>query len=174
MKKVIYSLLTLWIVTVFTVQIANADETSTEKEIKAYFYTKEGVAMRNKPDKAGKTLIVIPKNKKVTAVARKDDWYKVTYGKYTGWVLKGYLTKETSKTTTTTTTNKNSSANKGDATTDTKGNVNSGTYVDPNAPKFFQNCTALRKYYPSGVQKGHPAYAGKHDRDKDGWACESK
>ncbi|WP_427138926.1 excalibur calcium-binding domain-containing protein [Psychrobacillus psychrodurans] len=25
---------------------------------------------------------------------------------------------------------------------------------------------------PNGVKKGHPAYASKHDVDKDGWACE--
>ncbi|WP_195248651.1 excalibur calcium-binding domain-containing protein, partial [Turicibacter sanguinis] len=23
-----------------------------------------------------------------------------------------------------------------------------------------------------GVPQGHPAYESKHDRDKDGWACE--
>jgi len=30
----------------------------------------------------------------------------------------------------------------------------------------------LRKKYPEGVPSDHPAYASKHDRDKDGWACE--
>nr|WP_281391844.1 S-layer homology domain-containing protein [Bacillus benzoevorans] len=50
--------------------------------------------------------------------------------------------------------------------------VNSGTYVIPGAPTSFQNCTAMREYYPSGVQSSHPAYASKHDRDNDGWACE--
>lgn len=42
------------------------------------------------------------------------------------------------------------------------------------APKkeSFKNCTELRKKYPNGVKKGHPAYDEKHDRDKDGWACE--
>lgn len=36
----------------------------------------------------------------------------------------------------------------------------------------FKNCTELRKVYPKGVAKGHPAYQLKLDRDKDGWACE--
>lgn len=36
----------------------------------------------------------------------------------------------------------------------------------------FKNCTELRKVYPEGVPEGHPAYHPKHDRDKDGWACE--
>lgn len=168
MKKVFISLLVILIVSAFTLKVANANQASEEREIKAYFYTSDGIAMRNKPDKAGKTLIVIPKNTKVTAIARKDDWYKLTYNKYTGWVLKDYLTKESSATT----TNKSGSTAKGSTTG--KGNVNSGTYVDPNAPKSFKNCTELRVYYPNGVEKGHPAYAGKHDRDKDGWACEVK
>lgn len=53
-----------------------------------------------------------------------------------------------------------------------KPDLSSGTYVIPGAPTSFQNCTAMRKYYPYGVRSSHPAYASKHDRDKDGWACE--
>ena len=52
------------------------------------------------------------------------------------------------------------------------GNVSSGTYVIPGAPTTFKNCDAMRKYYPSGVSKSHPAYAAARDGDKDGWACE--
>ncbi|KZE69130.1 nuclease [Fictibacillus phosphorivorans] len=42
------------------------------------------------------------------------------------------------------------------------------------APKaeYYQNCTELRKVYPNGVPSTHPAYAPKHDRDKDNFACE--
>ena len=36
----------------------------------------------------------------------------------------------------------------------------------------YKNCTLLREVYPEGVPEGHPAYELKHDRDKDGWACE--
>lgn len=57
-------------------------------------------------------------------------------------------------------------------TTPTTGDVNSGTYVLPGAPTSFSNCTEMRKVYPNGVKKGHIAYASKHDRDNDGWACE--
>ncbi|WP_046180348.1 thermonuclease family protein [Domibacillus tundrae] len=42
----------------------------------------------------------------------------------------------------------------------------------PPKKESFKNCTELRKKYPDGVKKGHPAYDSKHDRDKDGWACE--
>lgn len=36
----------------------------------------------------------------------------------------------------------------------------------------FANCTDLRKVYPNGVPKSHPAYQSKMDRDQDGYACE--
>ena len=45
----------------------------------------------------------------------------------------------------------------------------------PTPPKVqsgFKNCTELRKVYPGGVKRGHPAYEKKHDRDGDGYACE--
>ncbi|MGG3452309.1 thermonuclease family protein [Domibacillus aminovorans] len=42
----------------------------------------------------------------------------------------------------------------------------------PPKKESFKNCTELRKKYPDGVPQGHPAYDSKHDRDKDGWACE--
>ncbi|MHD0398747.1 thermonuclease family protein [Staphylococcus simulans] len=38
--------------------------------------------------------------------------------------------------------------------------------------KSYANCTELRKDYPEGVSKDHPAYRSKMDGDKDGWACE--
>ncbi|MFS0688979.1 MBL fold metallo-hydrolase [Sporosarcina sp. 179-K 8C2 HS] len=46
------------------------------------------------------------------------------------------------------------------------------TKPTPATQTNFQNCTELRKVYPKGVGKDHPAYQAKMDRDKDGWACE--
>lgn len=40
------------------------------------------------------------------------------------------------------------------------------------AATSYPNCTAMRRDHPAGVPKGHPAYASKHDRDRDNWACE--
>ena len=37
----------------------------------------------------------------------------------------------------------------------------------------FSNCTELRKVHPNGVGSSHCAYQRKHDRDNDGWACET-
>ena len=39
---------------------------------------------------------------------------------------------------------------------------------------IFPNCKELNTYYPTGVPKGHPAYALARDRDRDDWACERK
>lgn len=36
----------------------------------------------------------------------------------------------------------------------------------------YQNCTEMRKVHPNGVKQGHPAYETRHDRDRDGQACE--
>lgn len=40
------------------------------------------------------------------------------------------------------------------------------------AKEYFKNCTELRKKYPNGVKKGHPAYSEKMDGNKNGFACE--
>lgn len=40
-------------------------------------------------------------------------------------------------------------------------------------PATYANCTELRRAHPDGVPAGHPAYERKHDRDRDGWACET-
>ncbi|MCC5804351.1 thermonuclease family protein [Rossellomorea vietnamensis] len=55
-----------------------------------------------------------------------------------------------------------------------KSSASKATTEEPAAPQqeYYQNCTELRKVYPDGVASDHPAYASKHDRDKDGWACE--
>ena len=46
------------------------------------------------------------------------------------------------------------------------------TTTSSSGTEWFQNCTELRKKYPNGVGKDHPAYQPKMDRYKDGWACE--
>lgn len=61
----------------------------------------------------------------------------------------------------------NSGNDSSSSTTDSSAETSTDVY------ESYQNCTALRAVYPSGVGQDHPAYAPKHDRDKDGWACET-
>lgn len=67
---------------------------------------------------------------------------------------------------------------KGDMDKSTSSETNSTTAPSSTPPaasdgkEYYQNCTELRKVYPDGVPSDHPAYASKHDRDKDNWACE--
>ncbi len=61
-------------------------------------------------------------------------------------------------------------ASTADYTSDNQANDSSSNNVVQ--VESFKNCTELRKVYPNGVGSDHPAYASKHDRDKDGWACE--
>lgn len=60
---------------------------------------------------------------------------------------------------------------KAPSTTTTKPAATPSTSVS-GGQEWFQNCTELRKKYPSGVPQGHAAYQAKMDRDKDGYACE--
>lgn len=59
----------------------------------------------------------------------------------------------------------------GTSSSGSSGSGSTGTSTSTPA-ESFKNCTAMRAVYPSGVGQDHPAYASKHDRDKDGWACE--
>ena len=74
---------------------------------------------------------------------------------------------EENHNTTNTNTNTSNSENSSSPST-----INSNTEVSTSSYEYYKNCTELRAVYPSGVGQDHPAYASKHDRDKDGWACE--
>lgn len=79
-----------------------------------------------------------------------------------------------SNTSANTSSNQSQSTNEGSTTTQHKDDNPNGIYnQESSAPKeSYKNCTLLREVYPDGVPEGHPAYESKHDRDKDGWACE--
>ena len=66
-----------------------------------------------------------------------------------------------------------SSSSKSSSSSSSKSSSNQSSSSSSGGSKEnFKNCTELRKVYPDGVPKGHPAYQGKMDRDKDDWACE--
>lgn len=59
----------------------------------------------------------------------------------------------------------------GSGSNDSSGTASSSAQPE-GSTESYQNCTELRKVYPSGVPSTHPAYDSKHDRDKDNYACE--
>ncbi len=49
------------------------------------------VVLRKEADKESKALQTLPKGEEVSLLAVSGKWYKVSYGKYTGYVMKKYL-----------------------------------------------------------------------------------
>lgn len=49
------------------------------------------VVLRKSPDKESKALQTLPEGEEVTILGTSGDWYKVNYGKYTGYVMKKYV-----------------------------------------------------------------------------------
>lgn len=45
--------------------------------------------------------------------------------------------------------------------------------AEPPGGEYFANCRELRRDYPAGVPRDHPAYRPDLDRDHDGRACEN-
>ncbi|MFZ3591497.1 thermonuclease family protein [Bacillus sp. DJP31] len=68
-------------------------------------------------------------------------------------------------------TSSNTTISSNDSTTDSSSDTSTST-ASSGGTESYKNCTELRKVYPNGVSFDHPAYASKHDRDKDNWACE--
>ena len=48
--------------------------------------------LRQSASKSSQALQTLPKGTKITITGTSGDWYKVTYGKYTGYVMKRYVT----------------------------------------------------------------------------------
>lgn len=67
-----------------------------------------------------------------------------------------------------------SSTSSSNSTTNYKDDNPDGVYTQESIQQkeSYKNCTLLREVYPDGVPEENPAYESKHDRDKDGWACE--
>ena len=69
------------------------------------------VVLRKEADKESKALQTLPEGEEVTLLALSGKWYKVSYGKYTGYVMKKYLDVSSSSTV----ANASAIANLGDA-----------------------------------------------------------
>ena len=53
--------------------------------------------LRNKPDLFGDVMIRIPKGAKVQTIKKEDDYWKVRYGNWTGYLNEMYLSSSTSQ-----------------------------------------------------------------------------
>jgi endonuclease YncB( thermonuclease family) len=116
--------------------------------------------------------------RKFAREARETDKGLWAYGEY--GTTKGDLdpkqttssnTNSSSNNKSSTSSSTNSSTRSSSSKTNSNTNTNS-TQTSSGGSEYFKNCDELRQKYPDGVPEGHPAYAPKHDRDKDGWACE--
>ena len=56
------------------------------------------VVLRKEADKESKALQTLPEGEEVTLLALSGSWYKVSYGKFTGYVMKKYLDVSSSST----------------------------------------------------------------------------
>ena len=63
--------------------VAAAEETAT---------TNAKVHLRKSADKESTSLQTLPEGEEVTLLSTSGSWYKVRYGKYTGYVMKQYIT----------------------------------------------------------------------------------
>ncbi|AVK86992.1 hypothetical protein C3943_13230 [Lysinibacillus sp. B2A1] len=122
-------------------------------------YVVSNLVVRNIASPSGANVGELSKNETVSVHSTIAGWSYISTSSYEGYVVDSYLS---TKNPNATTNSKPSSSS----------NSNSSSSSSNSGKSHYKNCTELRKDYPSGVGVGHPAYDSKHDRDKDGWACE--
>ena len=122
-------------------------------------YVVSNLVVRNIASPSGANVGELYKNEAVSVHSTIAGWSYISTSSYEGYVVDSYLS---TKNPNATTNSKPSSSS----------NSNSSSSSNNSGKSYYKNCTELRKDYPSGVGVGHPAYDSKHDRDKDGWACE--
>ncbi|WP_240326776.1 thermonuclease family protein [Aeribacillus pallidus] len=110
--------------------------------------------------------------RKFAREAREKEVGLWAYGEY--GTTKGDLDPKTSSQSSNNSSSNTSSSSRSSSNSSNNSNSSSGSSATSSSggTEYFKNCTELRKKYPEGVPSDHPAYASKHDRDKDGWACE--
>ena len=126
---------------------------SESKPTTKYVVT-QGLVVRNIASPSGEKIGELLKNEEVLVHSTISGWSFVTTPLYGGYVIDAHLT------------SKNPSAK-------TSNGSSSSSKPSNGSKSKYKNCTELRKDHPNGVGSDHPAYEKKHDRDGDGWACES-
>jgi len=122
-------------------------------------YVVSNLVVRNIASPSGANVGELYKNEAVSVHSTIAGWSYISTSSYEGYVVDSYLS---TKNPNATTNSKPSSSS----------NSNSSSSSSNSGKSYYKNCTELRKDYPNGVGASHPAYDSKHDRDKDGWACE--
>ena len=120
--------------------------------------------------------IIVTLSESGVSVNKKQGTYKSGDGTQSSSSTSSNSSNSTSSGTSSNSSNSTSSESSSQESTTTQNkddNPNGVHNQQSTAPQqSYKNCTLLRQDYPDGVPQGHPAYASKHDRDKDGWACE--
>ena len=74
----------------------------------------DGVRVRNEASTSSSIVTILNKDAEVQILDQEDDWYKIKYNDYTGYIRKDLLTaNENFTTTTTNNSNNNNSSNQG-------------------------------------------------------------
>ena len=110
--------------------------------------------LRAKASKDSKTIQTLQKGDEVTILSTSGDWYKVTYGKYTGYVMKKYI--NSGKSSSSSKTTKSSSTNSSETTTLAKlkkiGKPSPCEYgASGSNVKKLQKCLAACGYYNGSI-----------------------
>ncbi|WP_193767004.1 excalibur calcium-binding domain-containing protein [Lysinibacillus parviboronicapiens] len=119
------------------------------------YVVSSNLVVRNIASPSGMNVGELYKNEEVSVHSTIAGWSYVTTSSSEGYVVDSNL-----------------SSKNPNATTSSKPSSSSNTNTSNGSKSTYKNCTELRKDYPNGVDSSHPAYAKKHDRDGDGWACE--
>lgn len=112
--------------------------------------------LRSKASKDSKSLQTLQKGDEVTILSTTGDWYKVTYGKYTGFVMKKFITKgkaaASNNNSKTSNTSRNSSQSTILAQLKKIGKPSACEYgASGNNVKKLQKCLAVYGYYTGSV-----------------------
>ena len=131
--------------------------------------TNAKVVLRKDSDKDSKALQTLPEGEEVTILKTSGSWYKVRYGKYTGYIMKKYVDKASDSA---------SAEKKISALGSAPGIMRVGD--DNSDVKKLQQALQILGYYDgdidgkygNGTKKAVKSYQEDHDLEADGYAGE--
>lgn len=133
--------------------------TSTPGEDTNLSFTKgyvnsESVNVRSNPDKSSSIVTTLILNTGVTITAQTDEWYKITYGDYTGYIFKTLISQNLTTTSRggetrapEVTTNNNTNNNNDNVTSDPKPQVNNEQVTNNTSSQAGEKIVSFAKQY---------------------------